>query len=114
MVHDIESEVVVHALKMWRHYLLGKRFLLLRDNTYVKNMFTQSRLNSIQARWMAFLSEFDFEVKHIKGKENRVADALSQRTHEVYEVTMSQLEGDLLNRIKIVSINDVGYGNILN
>ena len=35
---------------------------------------------------MAFLSEFDFEVKHIKGKENRVEDALSQRSHEVYEI----------------------------
>ena len=46
---------------------------------------------------MAFLSEFDFEVKHIKGKENKVADALTRRTHEVYEITMSQPEGDLLN-----------------
>jgi hypothetical protein len=27
---------------------------------------------------MALLSEFDFEIKHIKGKENRVVDALSE------------------------------------
>ena len=27
---------------------------------------------------MALLSEFDFEIKHIKGKENRVVDALSR------------------------------------
>ena len=63
---------------------------------------------------MAFLSEFDFEVKHIKGKENKVADALMWRTHEVYEITMSHPEGDLLSKIKISSINDVEYGNILN
>ena len=77
MVHDIELEVVVHALKMWCHYMLGKRFLLLTDNTCVKNMFTDMGINSRQARWMALLSEFYFEVKHIKGKENRVVDALS-------------------------------------
>ena len=83
VVHDLELAAVVHALKMWRHYLLGKRFLLLTDNTCVKNMFTQMGLNARQARWMDLLSEFDFEVKHIKGKENRVADALSRRAHEV-------------------------------
>ena len=63
---------------------------------------------------MAFLSKFEFEVNHIKGKENKVAHALSQRTHEVYEITVSQPEGDLLSRIKIASINDVEYGKLLN
>ena len=63
---------------------------------------------------MAFLSEFDIEVKHNIGRENKVADALSRRNHEVYEVTLSQPEGDLLSRIKIASINDVEYENLLN
>ena len=63
---------------------------------------------------MDFLSEFDFEVKHIKGKENKVVYALSRRTHEVYEITVSQPEGDVLRRIKIASIHDVEYGNLLN
>ena len=114
VVHDLELAAIVHALNMWRHYLLGKKFLLLRDNTYVKHLFTHLGLNSWQAWWMAFLSEFDFEVKHIKGKENKVADALNRRTHEVYEVTVSQPEGDLFSRIKITSINDAEYGNLLN
>ena len=58
---------------------------------------------------MSFLSEFNFEVKHIKGKENGVADALSQRTHEVYEITMSQL-----SRIKTTSMQDADHINLLN
>ena len=113
-VHDLELETVVHALKMWHHYLLGKKFLLLIDNTCVKNLFNRPRLNARQARWMAFLSEFDFEVKHIKGKKNRVVDALSRKTHEVYEITMSQLKSDLLSKIKTASIQDVEYINLLN
>ena len=63
---------------------------------------------------MAFLSEFDIEVNHIKGKENKVVDALSRRTHEVYEITMRQPESDLLSRIKTARIQDAEYGNILN
>ena len=105
---------VVHALNMWNCYLLTNNFLLLTYNTCMKHLFTQSGLNAKQARWMAFLSEFDFEVKHIKGKENKVVDALSRRTHEVYEITTSQPEGDLLSRIKIASIHDDEYGNLPN
>ena len=61
---------------------------------------------------MAFLSEFHFEVNHIKGKENKVANALSWRTHDVYEITVSQLEGDLLSKIKkleLMMLNMVTY-----
>ena len=35
-------------------------------------------MNARQARWLSFLSEFDMDIKHIKGKENKVADALSR------------------------------------
>jgi len=35
-------------------------------------------LNGKQAWWMAIINEFKFEVRYIKGKENRVADALSR------------------------------------
>ena len=63
---------------------------------------------------MSFLSEFDFEVKHIKGKKNWVVDALSQRTREVYENTMSQPKSDLLSKIKAANIHDAEYENLLN
>ncbi len=29
-------------------------------------------------RWLDFLSQFDFEISHVKGKDNVVADALSR------------------------------------
>ena len=29
--HDLELVVIIHALKMWRHYLLGRRFVLMSD-----------------------------------------------------------------------------------
>ena len=77
-------------------------------------MFTHSRLNGRQAIWMAFLSEFDFEVKHIKGKENRVVDTLTRRACEVYEITMSQPKSDLMRRIKTTNIHDAEYENLLN
>jgi hypothetical protein len=54
---------------------MDRKFLLLRDNSGVKYLFDQPDLNARQARWLACLSELDFEVRHIKGKENKLADA---------------------------------------
>ena len=34
--HDLELVAVIHALKMWRHYIMGRKFLLLMDNSRVK------------------------------------------------------------------------------
>ena len=70
-------------------------------------------MNGRQARWMAFLSEFDFEVRHIKGKENKVADALSRRTHGINEVILSHPKSDLLDRVKTTSTWDVEYAKLL-
>ena len=74
---------------------MGRKFLLLTDNSGVKYMFNQPDLNARQEMWLDFLSEFDFEVRHIKGKENKVADALSRRVHEIFEINVSREESDL-------------------
>ena len=62
--HDIELAAIVHALKMWRHYLMCRIFQLRTDHCG----FDQPTLNARQGRWLEFLCEFDFEIKHIKGK----------------------------------------------
>ena len=36
-----------------------------------------------------FLCEFDFEIKHIKGKENNVVDALNRKVHEWHPLVFS-------------------------
>jgi hypothetical protein len=49
---------------------------------------------------MALLSEFDFEIKHIKGKENRVADTLSRSMKTIHLAVVSIYETDVKNRVK--------------
>jgi hypothetical protein len=50
------------------------------------------------------LSEYDFEIKHIKGKENQVVDALNRRAHEVHIAAIDMYMIDLKDKI-ITSTN---------
>jgi hypothetical protein len=48
--HGLELAAVVHALKIWSHYLMGKRCELYTDHKSLKYIFTQSNLNLRQRR----------------------------------------------------------------
>jgi hypothetical protein len=72
--HDLELVAVMLALKIWRHYLVGKNFELKMDHESLKNLFTQRDINTRQKRW----SVYNFGISYIKGKENVVVDALSR------------------------------------
>jgi hypothetical protein len=50
LTHDLELAAVVRALKIWRHYLMGKRYELYTDHRSLKYIFMQSDLNLRQRR----------------------------------------------------------------
>jgi hypothetical protein len=43
--HDFELATVVHALKIWKHYLIGHRYKIYSDHKSLKYIFTQNDLN---------------------------------------------------------------------
>jgi hypothetical protein len=100
VTHDLELAAIVHALKMWRHYLLGRRFVLMTDHCELRHLFDQPKLYARQDRWMDLLSDFDFKIKHIKGKENRVVDALSRSVKMIHLAVVSTYERDFRERVR--------------
>jgi hypothetical protein len=111
--HDLELEAIVHALRKWRHYLMGKRFELRINHNGLKYLFDQPTLNSRQSRWLEFLSEYDFDIKHIKGKENKVVDALSIIVHELHATTISMYQSDLKHIILEAAKLDLQYKELV-
>ena len=79
----------------------------------MKYLINQPDLNARQARWLAFLRKFDFEVRHIKGKENKVVDVVSRRVHGLFEINISRAESDLEQRIRTTGINNGNYTKIM-
>jgi hypothetical protein len=111
--HDLELAAIVHALRKWRHYLMGKRFELRTDHNGLKYLFDHPNLNARQSRWLEFLSEYDFDIKHIKGKENKVADALSRRVHELHDTTISMYQTDIKRKSLEATNEDLQYSELV-
>ena len=75
----------------------------------LKYLFKQENLNARQAQWSTFLSEFDFEIKHIKGKENKVAYAISRKTKQLNTISAKKYETNLEYKIICTAENDKVY-----
>jgi hypothetical protein len=79
LTHDLELAAVVHALKIWRHYLMGAHCNIYTDHKSLKYIFTQAGLNMRQRRWLELIKDYDLEVHYHPGKANVVGDALSRK-----------------------------------
>lgn len=77
-----EAGAIVESLRKWRHYLIGKHFILVTDQQSVSFMFNQKHSSKIKneklERWRLELSCFKYDIIYRPGKENIVADALSR------------------------------------
>ena len=56
-LHDLELAGVGFALKIWRHFIYGVGFNVLRDYKSLKYLFDHKELNMKQMRWIKFLSK---------------------------------------------------------
>jgi hypothetical protein len=81
LTQDLELAAIVHALKIWRHYLMGKSCDLYTDHKSLKYIFMQSNLNLRQRRWLELIKDYDLEMNYHPGKANVVGNALSRRSH---------------------------------
>ena len=81
----------------------------MTDNKGLKYLLDQPNLNVRQARWLTFLSEYDFEIQNIIGKENKVADALSRNAKLNFTAAISTYTTDLEEQLKAGIEQDGNY-----
>jgi hypothetical protein len=74
-----ELYALVRCLETWQHYLWPKEFVIHCNHESLKHISSQEKLNHRHAKWVEFIEYFPYVIKHKKGKENIIAEALSRR-----------------------------------
>jgi len=84
-IYDKEMLAIVRCLEEWDSELRGLRdsFEVLSDHKNLEYFMTVRKLTERQIRWSLILSQFDFKIRHIDGKDNVLADALSRRDQDL-------------------------------
>jgi len=106
-----ERELIglVHAVRHWRPYLWGRRFLVKTDHYSLKFLLDQRLATIPQHHWVGKLVGFDFAVEYKPGAANAVADALSHRdTEDGAILALAAPRFDFVDRLRRAQDADPG------
>jgi hypothetical protein len=106
--HDLELAAVVHALKIWRHHIMGTKCQVYTDHKSLKYIFTQKDLNLRQHRWLELIKDYDLEIHYHPGKANLVAEALSRKEH-VHSAIVAQLPNEIVEDFRRLNLGIVAH-----
>ena len=71
-----EGYAIYYAITSWEHLLRDRRFLVRTDHANLRLLHEES--NAKVLRWMLTLQSYDFDIEHIAGKNNTVAEGFSR------------------------------------
>lgn len=72
--------------------MVQREFVLYSDHHALKFINTQTHMNRMHARWVAFIQRFTMVLKHKSRKHNKVVDALS-RKGELLVILQTEITG---------------------
>ena len=89
MVH--EALAIVQALQHWQFHLIKREFIIATDNKPIASLFvprfrdldtiTQKQL----LRLRIAIAQFTYQIRHVEGLKNEIADGLSRFSMELYQ-----------------------------
>jgi hypothetical protein len=101
-IYEKEMMEIIHALKKWHPYLIGRHFKVKKNHDSLKYFLEQRLSSKQQQKWMTKIWGYDFEIICKKWKKNVVADALAKNDEyvEAFFYAISIIQPGLDNRSK--------------
>jgi hypothetical protein len=69
MTQNFELAAEVHALKIWRYYLMEKKCEPYMDHKDLKYIFMQSDFSLRPRRWLELIEDYDLGINYHLGKQ---------------------------------------------
>eukprot|EP00253_Pinus_taeda_P006965 PITA_06965 len=82
-IYEKEMLAILHNLKKWQPYLMGRHFKVKTDHDSLKYFLEQILSSEEKQKRVTKMLGYDFEIIYKKGKQNVVADALSRKDEDV-------------------------------
>lgn len=79
---DLEMAAVIQAITSWHPYLANQHFTIETDHISLKYLKDLKLGNSRLIRWSLLLSMYQYDIRHLPGKTNTLADCLSRRSYD--------------------------------
>ena len=78
-ITELECLAVIWAIQHFHKYLVNRKFKVITDHNTLKALMNENKIpKGRRARWIMELQQYNFEIIHRSGKENKNADALSR------------------------------------
>ena len=129
----LECLAIKEAIKYWQHWLIGRSFEVYTDHKPLENLNLKARTDEELGELTYYLSQYDFQIKYIPGKDNVEADCLSrnpvlesiENTEEALtivnltqldEIRRDQEKNEMIQKIKskLISKNGILYKKVRN
>ena len=75
----------------FKEYLQYQPFLIRTDNNPLTYVMTTPNLDAVRHRWVAAMAGYNFEIKYVRGSDNKVTDALSRVGKRLDEDAVKEL-----------------------
>lgn len=107
--YDKEMIAIVNAIRRWRQYLLGVKFVIKTDHKPLKFLLDQRVGTEAQDWWVYKLHQYQYTVEYKMGTDNIVADALFRQFEINSLYTVAMVQGTWWTDVQKMVANDAFF-----